>query len=501
MNDLRCDVVVVGAGNAALCAALAARESGADVLVLESAPFEDRGGNSRFTGGMIRLVYNGVDDLLKIIPDLAPDEIQNTDFGAYTAENFYEDMERTTQYRADADLVKVMVEGSLDAMIWLYSHGVRFVPAYGHQAYKVNGRFKFWGGLTVQSSGGGPGLITALNNAAERAGITIMYETRATSLIEESGRILGVEARKRGEKLAIRAGAVVLASGGFEANSEWRTRYLGPGWDLAKVRGTRFNQGDGIRMALDAGAMPHGNWSGAHAVAWDRNAPDFGDLEVGDAFQKHSYPLGIMINADGNRFVDEGADFRNYTYAKYGQEVLRQPRQFAWQVFDSKVINILRDEYRIRQATRVRTNTLEEMAARLDDVDGAQFLRTVAEFNAAVDTETSFNPAILDGRGTRGLDVPKSNWANPLDTPPYEAYQITCGVTFTFGGLRINTAGQVLDLYDAPMPGLYAAGELVGGLFYFNYPGGTGLTSGAVFGRVAGTSAVGALRQCSTSAR
>lgn len=486
MNEQQWDIVVVGAGNAALSAALAAREQGAEVLVLESAPVEECGGNSRYTGGLVRIVYNGVDDLLQVVPDLDEDERVNTDFGTYTSDQFFDDMARVTQYRADADLVRITVEQSLPTMVWLREQGVRFVPAYGHQAYKVDGKFKFWGGLTIMASGGGQGLVAALINAAERRGVQIQYATRAVRLVETDGRVEGVIVRREGKTETIRAKAVVLACGGFESNAEWRTRYLGPGWDLAKVRGTRFNMGDGIQMALDIGAMPWGNWSGGHAVAWDRNAPDYGDLTVGDAFQKHSYPLGIIVNARGERFVDEGADFRNYTYAKYGQEVLRQPGQFAWQVFDSKVIPMLRDEYRIRQVTRVRANTLEDLAERLEDVDPRGFLRMIEEFNASVCTDVPFNPTVLDGRGTRDLAIPKSNWANPLDTPPYEAYQVTCGLTFTFGGLKIDDQARVLDVEDRPISGLYAAGELVGGLFYFNYPGGTGLTTGAVFGRIAG---------------
>ena len=242
-------------------------------------------------------------------------------------------------------------------------------------------------------------------------------------------------------------------------------------------------------MALDIGAMSTGHWSGCHAVGWDRNAPPFGDLDVGDNFQKHSYPLGIMVNATGKRFVDEGADFRNYTYAKYGHVVLHQPGQFAWQIFDSKVIDMLRDEYRIHQVTKVTANTIEELAAKLDDVDADAFVREVEAYNAAVRTDIPFNPAVLDGRCTVGLDVPKSHWANRLDEPPYEAYAITGGITFTFGGLKITTEGHVIDGDGMPISGLYAAGELVGGLFYFNYPGGTGLMSGAVFGRAAGASA------------
>jgi tricarballylate dehydrogenase len=258
---------------------------------------------------------------------------------------------------------------------------------------------------------------------------------------------------------------------------------------LAKVRGSRFNTGDGIRMALEIGAMPWGNWSGAHAVGWELIAPPFGDPDVGDSFQKHSYPFGIMVNADGRRFLDEGADFRNYTYAKYGHRILAQPGQVAWQVFDQKVAHLLRDEYRIRQVTKVTAPTLEELAAKMEGVDAARLVRTIEEYNAAVDTTTPFDPNVKDGRGTSGLGIDKSNWANTLDQPPYEAYAVTCGITFTFGGLRIDTDAQVLDDDEAPIPGLFACGELVGGLFYFNYPGGSGLTNGSVFGRIAGQGA------------
>ena len=196
-----------------------------------------------------------------------------------------------------------------------------------------------------------------------------------------------------------------------------------------------------------------------------------------------------MVNANGERFVDEGADFRNYTYAKYGREVLMQPQQFAWQIFDAKVTDLLRDEYRIRQTTKVEANTLEELATKLEGVNAEAFLETVTRFNQSVERNTAFDPAIKDGRRTNGLTINKSNWSNPLDKPPYIAYQITCGITFTFGGLKIDKQAQVIDDDGHVIPGLYAAGELVGGLFYFNYPGGTGLTSGSVFGKIAGSNA------------
>jgi tricarballylate dehydrogenase len=489
MAELSSDVVVVGGGNAALCAALAAREQGASVLVLERAPFDERGGNSRFTAGMMRIVYNGLDDIAKLVPDLSEDERTNTDFGTYTRDQFYDDMARVTQYRANPDLVEILVERSLETCLWLRGKGLRFLPSYGRQAFKVGGRFKFWGGLTLEANGGGPGLVEGLFNLAEKNGIAVQYGTRVVSLLADERGVWGVSAVQGRRRLDIAAKSVVLACGGFESNSEWRTRYLGPGWDLAKVRGTRFNTGDGIRMAIEIGAQPYGNWSGCHAVGWDRNAPEFGDLAVGDNFQKHSYPFGLMINARGERFVDEGADFRNYTYAKYGRVVLEQPGQFCWQVFDSKVFHLYRDEYRIRQVTKARADTLEDLAQKLEGVDPQGFLRTIAAYNRAVRQDIPFNPTIKDGRCTEGLAVPKSNWANTIDAPPFEAYAVTCGITFTFGGLRIDNEGRVLDMEGAVIPGLYAAGELVGGLFYFNYPGGTGLTSGAVFGRLAGTTA------------
>ena len=488
MKDLASDVVVVGAGNAAMCAALAAREQGAEVVMLETAPEAESAGNSRYTAGAMRVVFCGVEDLAKVM-DLSAQEIENTDFGAYTREQYYDDMARVTGYRCDPDLVETLVENSFDTMVWMRGKGVRFQPSYGRQAFRIDGRFRFWGGLAVETWGGGPGLVANLAQSCEREGIAIHYESRALSLIEEDGAVRGVVVRGADGAFEARGRTVVLACGGFESNSEWRTRYLGPGWDLARVRGTRFNAGDGIRMALDAGAMPYGNWSGCHSVGWDRNAPPFGDLSVGDNFQKHSYPFGIMVNARGERFVDEGADFRNYTYAKYGGAVLEQPEQFAWQVFDAKVTHLLRDEYRIRKVTKVTADSLEALAEKLEGVDAAGFLRTVRAFNDAVRTDIAFEPTVKDGRCTEGLEVAKSNWAQVLDTPPFEAYAVTCGITFTFGGLRVDTRGRVLDTGERPIPGLYGAGELVGGLFYFNYPGGTGLMSGAVFGRIAGQSA------------
>jgi tricarballylate dehydrogenase len=489
------DVVVVGKGNAALCAALAARDQGATVTMLEAATEDESGGNSHFAGGVMRFAFDTVDDL-KRVTELTDEEIATSDFGTNTREEYFDDLFRLTSYRTDPDLSERLVAQSLDVMAWLRAKGARFVPNFGRQSALVDGKRRFFGRLPIEVSGGGAGLVQALDRAVAKAGIAVHYATRAVSLIHDGVRVAGVRAKHDGQLVAFGARAVVLACGGFEANPEWRTRYLGPGWELAKVRGTRFNVGDGLRMALDVGAAPYGNWSGCHATGWDRYAPEFGDRAVGDQFQKHSYIFGLLINADGKRFVDEGLDFHSFTYAKYGGEVLKQPGQFAWQVFDAKAKKLLRPEYRMKQMTKVTADTLEDLAPKLEGVNPGAFLATVRAYNAAVMDDVPFQHTLKDAKGTRGLEPPKSNWAQKLDTPPYEAYATTCGITFTFGGVRIDPeSGQVVDVIQQPIPGLYAAGEMVGGLFYFNYPSGTGLVSGSVFGRLAGTSAGQAARR------
>jgi tricarballylate dehydrogenase len=313
----------------------------------------------------------------------------------------------------------------------------------------------------------------------------VLYETPAIGLLQGDRGIEGVRVRHRGRIRDLHSKAVILACGGFEANAEMRARYLGPNWDLAKVRGSRFNTGQGLKMALGLGAVA-GHWSGAHAVAWDLNAPPFGDLDVGDRLQKHNYPFGIVVNARSERFLDKDLDFHSYTYAKYGGEILNQPGMFAWQIFDQTVVHLLREEYRIPRITKEKADSFEALAEKLEGVDGRRFLETVRAFNAAPRPEVPFNPNIRDGLATSGLAIDKTNWAQRLDQPPYEAYAVTTGITFTFGGLKITTSAEVEDTTGHPIPGLYAAGEIV---VYHNYAGGTGLMSGAVFGRLAGRSA------------
>lgn len=491
MSEPEFDVVVVGAGNAALCAAISARQHGARVLVLEKAPEEEKGGNSYFTAGGFRFSHDGLDDVREcVLVDMTDDEAGRMILPTHDRQFFYDTLMKVTHGQSNDDLAWTLIDKSRATMAWMVEIGVRFIPMYGRQSYEVNGKQHFYGGVNIEAVGGGAGLVDFLLARCAKLGIEVRYGTGAAKLLQgQDYAIHGLTVRGPEGYGDIACGAVVLACGGFESNPQWRVRYLGPGWDLARVRGTRHNTGDGIQMALDIGAVPYGNWSGCHSVGWDVSAPPFGDRWVLDNFQKHSYPLGIMVNMDGARFVDEGEDYRNLTYVRFGRAIMDQPQRIAVQIFDQKTVHRLRDEYRIREVTRVVADTIEELAAGLE-IDPARLCATIDAYNAAC-KPGDYNPAILDGVATAGISPAKSNWALPIDKPPYEAFVTTTGVTFTFGGLKIDDKNAVQDLADRPIPGLFAAGELVGGLFYENYPGGTGLMSGSVFGKLAGQHAAG----------
>jgi tricarballylate dehydrogenase len=487
-NGDQFDVVVVGAGNAALCAALAAREQGASVLVLEKAAEHARGGNSYFSGGLFRFPFTGLDDLENVVGQMSQADKDRIEIDPYSEADFYSDLMKVTDGLSDPELAGKLVSSASDTVKWIEKKGVRFVLAYGRQSYEVDGKFKFWGGLNVESVGAGVGLVDSLFDTCEREGISVAYETMGSELnIDQKGAISGITTRSPEGFRTISTRNVILASGGFEANPEMRVRYLGPAWDYAKVRGTAANTGDGINMAIAIGAQAFGNYSGSHAVAWDAGAPPFGDRRIGDLFQKHSYPLGLIVNRDGVRFVDEGADIRNYTYAKYGKEILNQPGRVAFQIFDSQVYDRLRDEYKIKEVMSATSDRLEEVATELG-IEPAVFTQTISDYNESVN-DGHYDPSVLDGKGTTGITPPKSNWALKLDQPPFTGYAVTCGITFTFGGLKVDPSARVIDTQGYPIPGLFAAGELVGGLFYENYPGGSGLTAGSVFGRIAGNGA------------
>ncbi|KAJ9223589.1 hypothetical protein DTO271D3_5869 [Paecilomyces variotii] len=508
-----CTVLVIGGGNAGFSAALRAAESGAqDVLIIDKCPEEWAGGNSYFTAGAYRTVHDGLNDLLPIVNNVDPTTAEKIDMSPYTADDFMHDLNRITSGRTHPDLARILVRDSNETIKWLATHGVRFQLSFNRQAYEVDGRIKFWGGMSLKTEDGGKGLIQDYRRAAEKLGVSVHFSTAAKSLVmdPETGRITSVIVVHEGRERVIKAKAVILAAGGFEANPRMRAQYLGPNWDMAMVRGTPYNTGECLEMAIrDVSAKQAGNWSGCHSVAWDANAPpNSGDREVSNQFTKSGYPLGIMVNREGERFVDEGADMRNFTYAIFGKAILHQPGHIAFQIWDSRMTPWLRqEEYRDEVVRRITAETVPDLAHSCAEhglQNKQKFEDTVKEYNRAVyewrreNQDAKWDPAIKDGMSTQsssgGINPPKSNWAQPIDLPPYLAVKVSCGITFTFGGLAVDpeTAAVISSVTDAPIPGLYCAGEMLGGLFYDNYPGGSGLTAGAVFGRRAGHSAAAA---------
>ncbi|MEL6887171.1 MAG: FAD-dependent tricarballylate dehydrogenase TcuA, partial [Pseudomonadota bacterium] len=442
--------------------------------------------------GAMRFAYDSGADLMPLLRHPDDARLPRTEFGSYTEEKFGADLLGFNDGRPLSPEQDKLILRSGETMAWLAQHDVTFEPIYSRQSFEKDGRFVFWGGLTLAADNEGVGLFDMEMAAFRRLGGTVRYDSAVTGLIRSGGTVTGVRV---GDE-EITANAVVLASGGFEASEALRVKHIGSDWAQAKVRGTPMNTGDGLVMAVQAGAQEYGLYAGCHATPMDLHMADFGNLDLPHGerknYRKICYFLGVMLNARGERFVDEGINFRNYTYAQFGRAVLEQPGHFAWQVFDAKVFDLLYGEYHFHDAHYVEANSLDALIPMLDGVDHAAASATLAAYNAAVDDDTPFDPTILDGKGTHGLPLAKSNWAQRLDQGPFRAYPVTGGITFTYGGLKVDDRGAVLDTQDAPIPGLYACGELVGGVFYNGYPGGSGLTSGAVFGRQAGYGAASA---------
>lgn len=509
------DIVVVGAGNAGYSAAISAAESlgpsfGHRVLLIDKCPEEWAGGNSYFTAGAMRTVHGGLQDVLPIINNVDAKLAKDIDLDPYTREDFLHDMHRVTDGRFDRALGETLIDESNATIKWLASHGVRYQLSFNRQAYKVNGRYKFWGGMCLKTEDGGKGLIQDHQAACKRLGVVVQHSVAAKKLVLDprSGAFSSLVAELAdGGHVEIQSAAIILAAGGFEANPRMRAQYLGHGWDLAHVRGTPYNTGEVLEIAMrDIAAKQAGHWSGCHATAWDANSPqNTGDRIISNEFTKSGYPLGITLNTSGERFFDEGSDLRNYTYAKFGKAILGQPGGTAFQIWDSEGIPWLRsEEYRDEIVEKIHGATIEELAANCAKVgleNPGRFIEEVKEYNEAVklfqqeNNGKKWDPAVKDGVSTQSsqkkLKIPKSNWALPLIKGPYMAVRVRCGVTFTFGGLAVdpNTSGVISNLTGKTVPGVFCCGEMVGGLFYQNYPGGSGLTSGATFGRKAGQSA------------
>lgn len=463
------DVVVVGHGVSGLSTALSAHEAGATPVVLEKSPRENRGGHTRFAGGIFRVP---TEDPARAREELGLEETPER----YTRPDFMRDLMDVSDGRADEELCRVLVDNAYDAATWLADRGVDFDV--------VDTTEEVGFGTTagcVQADGEGAGVVAALSAALEAEGIDAHYGTEMREVLTDQRRAVeGVRAVADDGWRTYHADAVVVAAGSYVSSPEKRTRYFGREGDAYVVRGSRYNTGEALEAALDAGAMPGGQWGGGHQAMLDGNAPPV----EGGRTRINGYQYGLLLNRRGERFVDEGEDFLLKTYAKFGQAVYDQPGHEAFVVFDDTVPELVVSQM---DSDPLVADSLDGLLAELD-LDAASARETVGEFNDAT-TDAPFDPDVLDGKHTEGLDPEKTNWAAPIDDPPYRCYPVTTGLTFAFGGLKITTDAAVLDTRGETLPGLWAVGNSTAEFFYGNYPGGSALMRGATFGRRAGRAA------------
>jgi tricarballylate dehydrogenase len=452
-----CDVLIVGGGIAGLAASVAAAQAGAHVILIEKAPPAGRGGNTRFADAQMRFPHEA-------------DEFAPRD---YTADEMYSDLMRISRGRANTALVRVLCDNARETAEWLTGLGLEWEAGYPHTA-----------GYRRSPKSGGAGLVDLLFRRFEGLGGVVSYETGATDLVvDATRRITGVRAASPEGVVDIQAkGGVILACGGFQANVQMRVAHLGRFADSLILRGSRYNTGEGLMMAIAAGAKPAGQWGDYHSAVLDARSPK---IECG-VTALYNYQMGIFVDAQGKRFLDEGEDFRDHTYVKFSKYIVEQAGGEAWCLFDQQAYQ--REEF--ARAWRpvgppLQAETLKELAGMMD-VPAEDLLDTVGGYNAAIQPGT-YDLDRLDGKRTAGIFPPKSNWALPLDHPPYIAIPVTGGITFTFGGIECDTTARVIDTRGVVMEGLYAAGEPMGGIFYYNYPGASSVIRGAVYGRIAGT--------------
>jgi len=452
------DVLVIGGGNAALCAAMTAREAGADVLALESAPIEFRGGNSRHTRNL-RYMHAAANDHLT---------------GPYDEDEFWDDLMRVTDGRTDPDLARLTIQQSRDLGDWMARHGCMFQPSMRGTLHlsRTNAFFL----------GGGKALMNGYYRHARQLGVNIMYGAEVCDLtIDESGRFTEAGVRIHNLMRTIQAKSVVIASGGFQANRPWLKKYWGPPADNFIIRGTPYDRGRMLEVMIAKDAQTVGDPRQCHAVAIDARAPEY---DGGIVTRLDCVVFGIVVNRQAVRFYDEGEDFWPKRYAIWGRLVAKQPDQIAYCLIDAKSI----DMFMPSVFAPIQADSIAEMAQKLS-LDAQVLGRTVDDFNQAT-RAGDFDPAVLDDCRTQHLDPPKSHWARPLDTPPFYAYPLRPGITFTYLGLKVNARAQVLMQDGRPAPNIFAAGEVMSGnILGQGYMAGFGMTIGTVFGKIAGKEA------------
>ncbi len=453
-SSSRYDVLVIGGGNAALCAAISARREGARVLVLESADAFWRGGNTRHTRNM-RCAHDAATGILT---------------GPYTEEEFFEDLMRVTGGRTDEPLARHMIHESKAMLDWIEQQGVRWQPSLGGTLSlgRTNSFFL----------GGGRAMLNALYETAQRLGVEVRYEAEVTELEIENGFFLSASL-KSGEK--IHANTLVAAAGGFESNFEWLKKYWGDAADNFLIRGTKNNKGTILKLLLDKGVQEVGDPTQCHAVAIDARAPKY---DGGIITRLDCVVFGIVVNKHAQRFYDEGEDIWPKRYAIWGRLVAAQPDQIAYIVFDASSLKLFMPSL----YPPIEAPTIPELAAKLE-LDPAALAKTVAGFNDAVRPGT-FDDKILDDCKTEGLTPPKTHWARRIEAAPFYAYPVRPGITFTYLGTRVNKEARMIMKDGTPAANMFAAGEIMSGnVLGQGYAAGMGMTIGAVFGRIAGREA------------
>ena len=449
-------VLVVGGGNAAMCAAIAAREAGADVVVLEHAPRDMRGGNTRHTRNL-RASHDGPVHTLT---------------GDYSEEEYWDDLLRVTGGKTDESLARLMIRESEGLLDWLHDRGVRFQPALrGTLSLDRTNAFFL---------GGGKALLNAEYRTAERLGVRVFYGCEVVTLDVDGSGFRSAAFRCEGEEHHIAAGAVVVASGGFQANESWMREAWGEAADNFIIRGTPYNRGAVLRDLMKKGVRTVGDPTQCHAVAIDARAPKY---DGGIVSRLDCVCFSIVVNREGDRFYDEGEDFWPKRYAIWGRLVAQQPGQIAYAIIDSKVV----DQFMPSVFPEIRAESVDSLALQLD-IPVRALRVTIAAFNESL-VKGDYDPAMLDGCRTEGIDPPKSNWALPIDTPPYFAYPLRPGITFTYLGLEVDEQARVA-FEQQGVRNVFAAGEVMAGnILGQGYCAGTGMTIGGVFGRIAGENA------------
>ena len=480
------DVIIVGTGNAGFAAAISASENGAKVLMLEKASEDYMGGNSALTIHM-RFAYNSFSDLLPLVKDdkqtynkLYNKKLQELSevVTEYTESDYLKDIMNVTSGKSDKILSKELVTNSLPTIKWMNKLGHLWSPTFDNPT-SAN---------VVSFNGKGYGLIQRWKNIALNKGVNIKYNHQVIDLIKNNEDIIsGVVAKTNNENKIYYANSVILACGSFESNAQMRAKYLGEQWRNVKLRGIPNNTGEGLEMAISHGAIPYDDWSTCHASPQDINRPDYdlpGENKSGDYWSRYAYPFSIMVNINGNRFIDEGETWRGLTYAKTGKAILEQKNNMAFQLFDSKHVKagVLK---KYKNPTKYQAGTLIDLANKIKITDKENFINNINTFNKAVQSG-NYNPHKLDGKKVKNIFPSRSNWALPLDNPPYLAYPVICGMTFCYGGLKTSINGELINKNGDIINGLYAVGEMLGGLWHNNYPSGGGMMAGAVFGKNAG---------------